>query len=111
MQTKEEIYQEIYDKLGEGWDTPEPPFKSPVTEHFRLKRLLCFFSLGLLHWEGWKGLGMWGDANRCAVCGMDRFGLPVLFETKENNNETLEWLHPVYVLRHFSRGCFDGMLR
>lgn len=42
-----------------------------------LKRLLCVFGL---HWEGQKSLGMYGDAARCSVCGMDAYGLKVLKE-------------------------------
>jgi hypothetical protein len=40
-----------------------------------LKRVLCVVGL---HWEGVKGLGMYGDANRCDVCGADAYGLLVL---------------------------------
>jgi hypothetical protein len=38
-----------------------------------LKRLLCFLSLGLLHWEGRRGGGM-GDAIQCDICHCDRYG-------------------------------------
>ena len=41
------------------------------------KRWLCWFGI---HWEGQKGLGMYGDANRCAHCKADAYGLCVLFE-------------------------------
>lgn len=39
----------------------------------------CLFGV---HWEGQKGLGTYGDANRCAHCGADGYGLVVLREQK-----------------------------
>jgi hypothetical protein len=48
---------------------------------FWLKRALCFFSLSFLHWQGQKGLGMYGDAAKCDVCGADRYGLLVFRDT------------------------------
>lgn len=48
-----------------------------IIRYRRLKRILCLFRI---HWEGWSGLGMYGDAARCAVCGKDRYGLVVLHE-------------------------------
>lgn len=44
-----------------------------------MRRLLCWLSLGAIHWSGTKGLGMFSDANRCSCCGADGYGLLVLF--------------------------------
>jgi hypothetical protein len=44
------------------------------------KRLLCFLGI---HLEGVKGLGMYGDANRCNICGADAYDLFVIRETKQ----------------------------
>lgn len=35
----------------------------------------CLFGI---HWSGQKGLGMFGDASRCAHCGADSYGLLVI---------------------------------
>lgn len=42
-------------------------------------RPLCMVGI---HWRGVSGLGMYGDASRCSICGADRYGLVVLFEDK-----------------------------
>lgn len=49
---------------------------------------LCFLSLRCIHWRGHKGkgLGMYSDANRCTTCGMDSYGILVLFEDKGDNS-------------------------
>jgi hypothetical protein len=40
-------------------------------------RILCFIGI---HWSGEKGIGMYGDANRCSHCGYDAYGTLVLKE-------------------------------
>lgn len=45
-----------------------------------LKRALCWVSLGIVHWSGDRGIGMYGDANSCERCGADRYGLVVLHD-------------------------------
>lgn len=35
-----------------------------------------------LHWRGVSGLGMYGDAARCSICGADSYHTVVLFEDK-----------------------------
>ena len=42
-------------------------------------RPLCMVGL---HWRGVSGLGMYGDASRCSVCGADGYHTVVLFEDK-----------------------------
>lgn len=42
-------------------------------------RILCWVGI---HWRGTKGLGMFGDANRCSLCGADAYGLVVIHEEK-----------------------------
>lgn len=44
-----------------------------------LATLSCLFGI---HWSGQKGLGMWGDANRCRRCGADAYGLLVIKEDR-----------------------------
>jgi len=46
-----------------------------------LIRVGCTFGV---HWSGIKGLGMYGDANQCAHCGADRYGLIVIKEVKHD---------------------------
>lgn len=55
-----------------------------------LKRVLCAplcYLLGI-HLEGVTGIGMWGDASRCNLCGTDRFDIIVL------RDETDGWQVP-----------------
>lgn len=52
--------------------------KEPETPQVRLrplKRVLCFFGA---HWSGVIGLGMYGDAARCDVCGRDSYDVFII---------------------------------
>jgi hypothetical protein len=53
-----------------------------------LKLSLCISSLGFVHYEGKKNLGMYGDAARCDTCKMDRYGLIVLHEVEDEQSKT-----------------------
>lgn len=44
-----------------------------------LRWTLCLLGI---HWTGKKGLGMYGDANRCNICDRDAYGLFVIKEDK-----------------------------
>lgn len=44
-----------------------------------LAAISCLFGI---HWSGRKGLGMWGDANRCRRCGAYAYGLLVIKEER-----------------------------
>ena len=47
----------------------------------KLMKILIWIGCHIgIHYEGYKGLGMYGDANACAHCGADGYGLIVLKE-------------------------------